>query len=109
MPKNNKLKKVGNIYFSNNVVLYKKQKITADAFTYMWKNSFPYDNPTKSEIKRLYDSSNGLVPKWIAKYFGSLGLKKIKFLDVGCGYGYGFKAFFSKYISGLGGAKNSLP
>ena len=28
--------------------------------------------------------------------FGSL---EIKFLDVGCGYGYGFKVYFSKYIS----------
>ena len=79
MPKNNKLKKVGNIYFSNNVALSKNQKITADAFAYMWKNSFPYDNPRKSENKITYDTSNGLYPKWIAKYFRSLGSKKITF------------------------------
>ena len=99
MPKNNKLKKVGNIYFSNNVTLSKKQKITADAFAHMWKNSFPYDNPRKSEIQSSYDLSNRLYTKWIAKYFRSLGSKKIKFLDAGCGYGYSFKVHFSKYIS----------
>ena len=39
MPKNYKLQKVGNIYFSNNVTLSKNQKITADAFAHMWKCS----------------------------------------------------------------------
>ena len=75
---NNKLKKVGNIYFSNNVTLSKNQKITADAFAHMWKNSFPYDNPRKSETKISYDSSDGLYQKWIAKYFRSIKLKKNK-------------------------------
>ena len=60
MSKNNELKKVGNIYYSNNIVLSKNQKITADAFAYMWKNSFPYDNHWKYENKIAYDSSNGL-------------------------------------------------
>ena len=99
MANNINLKKIGNIYISNNIILSKNQKNTANAFSYMWRNSKTYDNPRKSEIQTSFDASNSLFPKVIAKYFKSLGLKEIKFLDVGCGYGYGFKVYFSKYIS----------
>ena len=98
MANNINLKKIGNIYISNNIILSKNQKNTANAFSYMWRNSKTYDNPRKSEIQTSFDASNGLFPKVIAKYFKSLGLKEIKFLDVGCGYGYSFKVYFSKYI-----------
>ena len=50
MANNINLKKIGNIYISNNIILSKNQKSTAKAFGYMWRNSKIYDEPRKSEI-----------------------------------------------------------
>lgn len=80
------------------------QKKTANTFSYLWSENKVYENATKKEIKLHLNDSNrrskGYVRKFLKSYFSKISSKnKIRFLDLGCGYGYTFSIIFNNYIT----------